>query len=72
MSRVGGRQSSKRALYVLEEAVDDGVYRDAIGFRAVAKEDAVAERWVNQGLEVFGGDVEAAAEQGAGLGTQDQ
>ena len=59
--RLRGHGGAAVRLPAVEQAIDDGIDGDPVGFGAVAQQDAVAERRVDQRQEVLGGDVEPAA-----------
>jgi len=56
----------------IEESLDDGLDGDAFGLGAVIEEDAMAEGRLGEGLDVLGGDVDAASEQCADFGSEDE
>ncbi len=55
-----------------KQSVDDFVGAHARGFGGEGGEDAVAEDGVGDFLDVFGGDVDAAVEDGAGFSGEDE
>jgi len=58
--------SAQRTFHVVEQAIDDGVDGHAVGLGAVAEQDAVAERGMDEGADVLG--VRGTAcEQGSAL-----
>jgi hypothetical protein len=57
---------------VFEEFVDQVVDADALGFRAVIEQDAMAEDGVGQGDQIFGRHAGSAQDQGPDLGAEDE
>ena len=57
---------------LLEQRIDHVVGRHAVGLGVEVGDDAVAEDGLGDRADVVGGDVEAALEDGAGLGREDE
>ena len=68
----GGTPVLPSSFHMVDQLLHDIVDFHGIGLGAVVEEDTVTENGGGEGLDVFEFDVDAAFEEGAGLGPEDE